>query len=389
MTTSSINVFSLFRELHQIPEYGDRLPLTKQMVCDALNAIGLAYTCFDGHDSIVADIVGAQPGRTIAYRADMDALRIQEETGLPYASTIDGYMHACGHDAHTAIALCAAKALHDRRDTLCGTIRFLFEAGEETSNGALHLLEENLLDGVDAVLGLHIGTLAGRDIPSGQFVILPGAVTAGKDAFSIEIEGVGGHGAYPHEAIDPIRIAANVITAIQSLVSMEVPSGNGAVITFGSIHGGKDNNSIPKTVTLNGTVRTQNEEIRAFISKRITEIVQAIPSAFGGVGRCTIKRGSNCAINNPALATQAADAIAATFGEKAVIRTMSKALMGSDDFARLAEIVPGVYFFLSTADKAKQTDIAHHNAKFRVDETMLTRGVEGVVAILTHCAANK
>ncbi len=389
MASKDIAVVSLFKKLHQIPEYGDRLPQTKALVCATLDAIGIRYTCFEGHDSIVADIVGSHPGPVVAYRADMDALRIQEETGLPYASTIDGYMHACGHDAHTAIALCAAKALFDNRDKLHGTIRFLFEAGEETSNGALHLLEENLLDGVDAVLGLHIGTLAGREIPSGQFVILPGAVTAGKDAFSIEIEGVGGHGAYPHEAIDPVRIAANVITAMQSVVSMEVPSGNGAVITFGSIHGGQDNNSIPKAVTLNGTVRTQSEEVRAFISRRITEIVETIPSAFGGVGRCTIKRGSNCAINDPALAAQAADAIAATFGEQAVIRSMSKALMGSDDFARLAEIVPGVYFFLSTADAAKQTDHAHHNAKFRVDEDMLQRGVDGIVAILTHCAAHE
>ncbi len=387
MTDKDIAVVSLFKRLHQIPEYGDCLPQTKALVCAVLDAIGIRYTCYEGHDSIIADIVGAHPGKVVAYRADMDALRIQEETGLPYASTIDGFMHACGHDAHTAIALCAAKNIYENRDNLHGTIRFLFEAGEETSNGALHLLDENAMDGVDAVLSLHIGTLAGREISSGQFVILPGAVTAGKDAFSIEIEGVGGHGAYPHEAIDPVRIAANVITAMQSIVSMEVPSGNGAVITFGSIHGGKDNNSIPKTVTLNGTVRTQSEAVRTFISKRITEIVETIPPAFGGSGRCTIKRGSNCAINHPALATLAADAIAATFGESAVIRSMSKALMGSDDFARLAEIAPGVYFFLSTADKEKQTDYPHHNAKFRVDETMLSRGVDGVVAILTKCTA--
>ncbi len=388
MYRNTDDVITLFRTLHQIPEYGDRLPNTKKLVCAVLDEIGVSYTCFEGHDSIVAEIAGAHPGKTVAYRADMDALRIQEETGLPYASRVDGFMHACGHDAHTAIALCAARALYERRAELHGTIRFLFEAGEETSNGALHLLEENLMDGVDAVFSLHIGTLAGREIPNGKFVILPGAVTAGKDAFSIEIEGVGGHGAYPHEAIDPVRIAAGVITAMQSVVSMEVPSGNGAVITFGSIHGGTDNNSIPKSVTLNGTVRTQSEEVRQYISRRIREIVEQIPPAFGGKGSCTIRRGSNCAINHPTLATLAADAIAAKLGEDAVIRSMPKALMGSDDFARLSEIAPGVYFFLSTANPDKHTDYPHHNAKFAVDEDMLGRGVEGVVAILTHSAAN-
>ncbi len=377
-------VTELYRELHKIPEYGDKLPKTKALVCAELDRIGIPYTCFEGHDSIVAEIVGASEGKTVAFRADMDALRIKEDTGLPYSSEHDGYMHACGHDAHTAIALCAAEKIYQNRGKLCGKVRFLFEAGEEIGVGALHLLEENALDGVDALFSLHVGTLAGRDIPSGTFVVLPTAVTAGKDSFSIEIRGMGGHGAYPCEAIDPIRISAQVITAMQSIVSMEIPSGQGAVITFGSIQGGKDNNSIPESVVLSGTVRTQSEDIRAYIKKRIQEIAEAIPKAFGAKGICTVKRGSSPVVNDSQLAELAADALAEKFGEERVIRAMPKALMGSDDFARLTQKVHGVYFFLSTSNKDKHTDCPNHNAKFMIDEQVLSDGVEGVISVISQ-----
>ncbi len=379
-----MHVIELYQELHKIPEYGDRLPRTKQLVCEVLDKIGVPYTCFGNHDSILVDIIGGKSGKTVAYRADMDALRIQEATGLPYASTIDGYMHGCGHDAHTAIALCAIEQLYAKKAHLQGTVRFLFEAGEETGQGALHLLEENALDGVDGVLSLHVGTLAGREVPSGTFVVLPTAVTAGKDVFSIEIRGKGGHGAYPSEAVDPIRIAGSLITAMQSIVSMEIPSGNGAVITFGSIQGGKDNNSIPDKVLLSGTVRTQTEETRRFITKRIQEIVETLPKAFGGEGICTVRRGSNPVVNDARLAEYVADRISAKLGEGRVIRSMSKALMGSDDFARLAERAKGVYFFLSTSNAEIGTDCPNHNHKFMVDESVLSLGVDAVVSILEN-----
>ncbi len=384
MENLKLDVINLYKEFHKIPEYGDRLPLTKKLVCDTLEKIGVTYTCFSGHDCVIAEIEGVLPGKTVGYRADMDALRIKEETNLDFASTREGFMHACGHDAHTAIALCAAERIFNDKKSLHGKIRFLFEAGEETSNGAIHLLEENALEDVDAVFGLHIGTLAGKEVDSGKFVVLSDAVTAGKDAFKIEITGKGGHGAYPYETIDPIRISAGVITAIQSIVSMEIPSGNGAVITFGSIAGGKDNNSVPEKVVLQGTVRTQDEEIRRYISKRINEIAESIPLAFGGKGVCEIKRGSNCVLNNRRLTEIVADTLAEKFGEDRVIRSMSKALMGSDDFARLSEKVPGVYFFLSSSNEKIHTDTAHHNQKFMIDESVLPDAVKGVVAILEN-----
>ncbi len=377
-------VTELYRAFHRIPEYGDRLPKTKALVCSVLDEIGIVCTTFEGHDSIIAEIVGEKDGKARGYRADMDALHVNEDTGLSFSSEHEGYMHACGHDAHMAIALCAAKIIYENRDKLQGKVRFVFEAGEETSNGALHLLEENALDGLDEIYSLHVGTLAGRDVRSGQFVLLSGVASAGKDSFNIEIRGVGGHGAYPSEAVDPIRVAANVIIAIQSIVSMEIPSGNGAVITFGSINGGRDNNSIPDVVTLNGTVRTQNEKIRTYIKKRIEEIVTTIPKAFGAEGVCNIKRGSNPVMNNEVLAKYAADCISVSLGENRVIRNMSKALMGSDDFARLSERVPGVYFFLSTSNKEKHTDYPNHNAKFMVDESVFDDAVSAVVSVLTN-----
>ncbi len=378
------NVAELYRELHKIPEYGDKLPRTKALVCNVLDNIGISYTCFEEHDSIIAEITGAKEGKTVAIRADMDGLHVHEDTGLPFSSEHEGYMHACGHDAHTAIALCAAGKVYENRENLSGKVRFLFEAGEETGVGALHLLEENALDGVDAVFGLHTGTLAGRDVPSGKLVVLPGAVTAGKDSFLIEIKGVGGHGAYPSEAVDPIRIAANVITAIQSIVSMEIASGKGAVITFGSINGGMDNNSIPESVTLSGTIRTQSEEVRQYIKKRIEDISETIPKAFGTSGLCAVKRGSNPVLNNKALAEFAVDCISEALGEDKVVRNISKALMGSDDFARLAEKVPGVYFFLSTSNADKHTDFPNHNPKFMIDEDTLAVGVDATVSIIMN-----
>ncbi len=381
------DVISLYREFHKIPEYGDKLPKTKALVCEILDEIGITYKTFPEHDSIIAEIVGAMPGKTVALRADMDALRIQENTGLDYASGNDGLMHACGHDAHTAIALCAAREIYKNKESLCGRVRFLFEAGEEIGVGALHLLEENALDGTDAVFALHVGTLTGKDVESGKFVILPGAVTAGKDIFSIEIRGVGGHGAYPSEAIDPIRIAAQVITAVQSIVSMEIPSSTGAVISFGSIRGGEDNNSIPESVILSGTVRTQNEEIRAFIKRRIEEISKTIPKAFSAHGECKIKRGSDPVFNDEGLSNLIADAVSEALGAKSVIRSMSKALMGSDDFARLAKKVPGVYFYLSTADHEKSTDRPNHNPNFKIDEDVLHLGVNAVTAVLTRATS--
>ncbi len=376
------DVRELYRDFHRIPEFGDRLPRTKARLLAELDRIGVEYVTFDGHDSVVVDVVGALPGKTAAYRADMDALHVTEATGLEYASEIEGSMHACGHDAHTAVAISALERLYENRAALHGRVRFLFEAGEELGIGARHLLDEHALDGVDAVFGLHVGTLAGREVPSGTFVVLPGAVSAAKDKFTVKIVGNGGHGAYPSEACDPIRVAAQVILAAQSVVSMEVPSGNAAVITFGSIHGGVDDNSIPGSVELSGTVRTQDRRVCELIRRRLVEIVETLPRAFGASGVCTIKEGSQTVMNDASLAKFAADTLAETLGAESVLTKLPKALMGSDDFSRLAARVPGVYFFLSTSDAEKQTAFPNHNPKFRIDESALERAVDGVYAIL-------
>lgn len=374
-------VCAAYRTLHEMPEYGDRLPCTKQFICEELDKLGIPYTFGKDNDGIVAQIEGVKPGNTIAFRADMDALHIQEATGLPYASKNPGLMHACGHDAHVAMLLGAAEILSRQRRELCGNVRLLFEAGEESSVGALHLIADGAMENVDAVFGLHIGTISGKEIPSGTFVVLPGPVSASKDSFTIEIQGLGGHGAFPSETVDPIRIAAHVITAVQSIVSMELPTGTGAVITFGSICGGKDNNSISDRVVLEGTTRTQNEDTRQYVGRRIREIMQTIPPAFGGSGNCDIRRGSNPVVNDPTLTQLAAEAIGKALGRDRVKTVLDKALMGSDDFARLTAFAPGVYFFLSSSNPALHTDQPHHSPWFAVDENVLYSGAEATAAI--------
>ncbi len=374
-------IISIRRELHKCPEIGDNLPKTREIVCKRLDELGIIYKLNSNDDGLIVDIKGRQAGKTLAFRADMDGLHITEDTNLEYASKIQGQMHGCGHDAHTAILLVVAEILNECKNELNGTVRLLFQSGEETGTGAKHMLEEGALDDVDAICSLHVGNLAGNDIKTGNLVVLGGAVSAGKDKFTITVRGKGTHSAFPEKGIDPILIAARIVNACEEISARELPAGTAAVLSFGSFESGIDHNTIPDTAILKGSIRVQDVNVRNFMGERLKCICENIASAFRAECDTEIKRGSSTVMNDENLSKLVAEAIAGVLGKESVTTKTSSALMGSDDFANYAEKIPAVYFFLHTNNAEKGITESNHNPKFDVDEDVLWKGVAAYCAI--------
>ena len=369
------------RELHQIPELGLILPETAAYVTKVLDELEIPYVKSQKDSSIVATIQGGKPGKTIALRADMDALPILEDTGVCYASKHEGYMHACGHDTHMAMLLGAAKVLKAHQAELQGTVRLLFQTAEELSRGAEIVVAEGGVDGVDAVFGTHIGTIIDKTIPSGTVIVTPGCCMASFDKFVVKVKGVGCHGSTPEKGIDPVNIAAHIILALQAINSREFSATCPTVLTIGSIHGGSQYNIIPNEVTFEGTIRCVEESVRQKMARRIGEISAATAAAFGGSVDYEMIWGAPPVINDPDMAALAADCAKAVVGEDKVITKVPAPNMGGEDFAYYLEKVPGAFMFLSSSNPEKHTDVAHHNPKFNVDEDVLWMGSAVFVAI--------
>lgn len=373
-------LISLRRELHRFPEIGGELTKTREIVCRELDRIGIPYTLNPDDDGLIAEIKGGKSGKTIAFRADMDALHVTEETGLDFSSELEGQMHGCGHDAHTAMLLVAAEVLFAHRDELCGSVRLLFQSGEETGTGAKKMLTLGAIDGVDAICALHVGNLAGNNIETGKIVVLEGPVSAGKDKFTITVNGKGTHSAFPEKGVDPILIAARIVNGCEEINARELPAGSAAVLSFGSLQAGIDHNSIPDKAVIKGSIRVQDVEMRDFIGKRLTEISKGIANAFRAECEVDIKRGSSTVMNEPSLARLVAKASQDVLGEDAVLTRINSSLMGSDDFANYADRIPGVYYFLCTNNPEKGIVESNHNPHFDVDEEVLWKGVASFVA---------
>ena len=374
-------IISMRRELHQCPEIGDNLPQTRAIVCKRLDELGITYKLNSNDDGLIADIKGDKDGKTLAFRADMDGLHITEDTNLEYASKIQGQMHGCGHDAHTAILLAAAEILNNCKNELNGTVRLLFQSGEETGTGAKHMLKEGALEGVDAICSLHVGNLAGNDIKTGNLVVLGGPVSAGKDKITITVRGKGTHSAFPEKGVDPILIAARIVNACEEISARELPAGTAAVLSFGSFQSGIDHNTIPDTAVLKGSIRVQDVNVRNFIGERLRCICENISNAFRAECDIEIKRGSSTVMNDESFSSLSAGAITRVLGKESVTVKTSSALMGSDDFANYAEKIPALYFFLHTNNSKKGITESNHNPKFDVDEEVLWKGVAAYCAI--------
>lgn len=370
------------RDLHQIPEVGTDLPKTQAMIAAELDKLGIAYRKNKGDSGIIGTIEGGKPGKTILLRADIDALPITEQTGLPFASKHQGCMHACGHDTHAAMLLGALRILNEHKDELSGNVKFVFQTGEEICKGARIAIQEGVMDGVDAVFGIHIGSILGPDVPAGTLIAVPGCCMASFDRFILKVHGIGCHGSTPEKGVDPITIASNIVLSLQEVIAREIAAPKAAVLTIGKIAGGFAYNVIPDEVLIEGTIRSFEDPIRQHLAKRIGEIAQGIASTFRGSCDYEMDWGAPPVVNDEAMAELAGVAAKKALGAEHVLTAQPAPNMGGEDFAYYLEKAPGAFMFLSSANHEKRTDVPHHNPKFDVDESVLHMGSAVFVSIV-------
>lgn len=358
-------------QLHQIPEVGLELPETRKFVCDELDRLNIPYVLNSQDSGIVATIQGSSAGKVIALRADMDALSMTEETGLPYSSKHSGAMHSCGHDAHTAMLLGTSRILLDNVEHIHGTVKLIFQTGEEIAKGAKIMIEEGALESpeVDAIFGLHIASIPNVDYPSGTLVLTPGCAMVSYDRFIIEVEGVGCHGAIPEKGVDPIVIGSNIVLALEEIIAREMPAQTPAVVTIGKFIAGDTFNVIPNTALLEGTIRAVKEETRQLIVRRIEEISQSIARAYRGKVDVRIDWGAPPVINDHEMIALAQKAGIKALGEDWVVVDPDLLNMGGEDFAYYLQKKPGAYMFIVT-----NSEFPQHNPKYNFEEELLWRG---------------
>ncbi|GGP36809.1 M20 metallopeptidase family protein [Saccharothrix coeruleofusca] len=367
---------ALRRLLHKHPEQGLRLPATQAAVLHALEGLPLEVTTGKSTSSVVAVLRGARPGPTVLLRGDMDALPLREETGLAYASEVEGSMHACGHDTHVAMLASAARLLCSRRDALSGQVVFMFQPGEEGHHGARYMLEEGLLGAagapVEKAFALHITST----LQSGVVVSRPGPAMASADTFKVTVTGRGGHGGMPHDAIDPVPPAAAMVGALQTMVARRVSVHHPAVVTVGHIKAGTTNNIIPETALLEGTIRTLSEETRQLVRRELKQVCQHVAAAHGCAARVEVVPGYPVTVNDEVVAPRVLEVTAAALGSRWVA-PMEDPLMGAEDFSYVLREVPGAIAFLGACPRGVELAKAEPNHSSRVlfDEAAMEHGV--------------
>ena len=358
------------RDIHRHPELGQKEFRTMEKICGYLDEMKIPYKKGIFKTGVAAEIKGENSNYTIALRADIDALPIIDRKKCDYASENEGVCHACGHDAHTAIALGTAGYFAKNKIVPPCNIRFLFQPAEETVGGAKPMIEEGVLENVDCVFGLHVDEY----LPTGQIGIKYGAMNASSDTLKINIYGKSCHGAYPSGGVDAILIASHVMIALQSIVSRNTDARESAVITIGTINGGTQGNIIADKVQLVGTLRTLDPQVRAMALKRIKETVENLPKTFGGEGEFIREEGYTSLINH----NKEVDIIREN-GEKLLgaenVYEKKTANMGVEDFAYFIENTPGAFFTLGVRNDEKGINSPAHNGLFDIDEDALTVGV--------------
>ncbi|GKU25610.1 amidohydrolase [Clostridium folliculivorans] len=373
----SINdeLISLRRDFHENPELDFEVFRTSNKVKEFLDKEGIPYKSYAGTGVcgiIEGTAIGAEEGKTIALRGDMDALPIQDKKSCEYSSKVPGKMHACGHDAHTTILLGAAKLLNKNKHLLKGKVKLLFEPAEETTGGSRVMIAEGVLEDpkVDAVLGLHVT----EDLEAGNIMIKNGVVNAASNPFTIKIKGKGGHGAAPNNAVDPVVIAAQVVLALQTIVSREITPFNPAVLTIGSIQGGTAQNIIPDEVELKGIIRTMSSEDRENTKVRLEEIVKGICTAMRGSYEIDIEESYPCLYNDDDMVELVRTSAKEAIGEENV-QLQQLPRMWVESFAYFANERPAAFFMLGAGNVEKGITAPIHNAKFDIDEQCLSVGV--------------
>lgn len=372
--------------IHALPELSFQEFETAAYVAEQLKRLGIPYEEGVAGTGIVARIEGAQPdARCLAIRAELDALPITELNEVPYKSKRDGIMHACGHDVHTAILLGVAELMQEFRNEFKGTLKLIFQPGEEMHPGGGSLMmEAGVLEDpkVDAILALHVYP----HLPSGTVGFRSGQYMASTDEIHIRIKGKGGHAALPHQTIDPIAIAAETIVALQQVISRRSNPISPSVLSFGRIAGGTVNNVIPDEVEIAGTLRTMDEQWRGDAHKLIRNVTHNISEAFGAVATIDIPRGYPSLFNHPSL-TRKIEGFAQDYLGKDKVKELSLR-MTADDFAFYSQAIPGCYFRLGTNNNNTRYTASVHNAHFDIDEQALETGV-GVMAYAAFSYLNE
>jgi amidohydrolase len=364
----------LRRRIHTQPEIGLDLPRTQEAILEALDGLGLQLTTGTGTTSVVGVLDGGRPGPTTLLRADMDALPVGEDTGLPFASAVDGAMHACGHDSHVAMLVGAARVLALRGADVAGRVVFMFQPGEEGHGGAEVMLSEGLLSQygpIDRAFALHIIPT----LPSGSIFTRAGALMASADSFEVVITGQGGHASMPHDAVDPIPVACEIVTALQSMVTRRVPAFDPAVVTVSRISGGTTNNVIPESVVLEGTVRAVSDATRSLVLDRLRHVTEHVAAAHLCSARLTTGSVRFPVLFNDAAAALRTRQVAAALvgGDHSV--EMASPIMGAEDWAYVLQQVPGSLAFLGAAPPGVDRPAPNHSNRMLIDESAMAVGI--------------
>lgn len=368
------DVIRLRRRIHRHPEVGLTLPHTQAAVIEALGDLNLQISTGTELSSVVAVLEGQSPGRTVLLRADMDALKIPEATGLDYASELDGAMHACGHDAHTAMLVGAAQLLAKHRDHIAGRVIFAFQPGEEGYAGARLMIDEGLLDrygAPDAAFAIHITPRQ----PSGAIFSRPGPAMAGAGTFKIVIKGCAGHPAEPHHAVDPIPIASEVVLALQTYITRRVKAFEPAVLTVTAIQAGSHEvGAIPETATMTGTIRAVSEETRIRLFTAVREVAVNIAAAHDAEAEVRIDAGYPPVVNNPGVVEMVGEVSRSLLG-KDHFQLLPTPIMPSEDFSYILQRVPGAMAFLGARPEGQATVADVHSPHMILNEDAMSVGV--------------
>jgi hippurate hydrolase len=368
------DLVKLRRRLHENPELGLVLPDTQKAVLEALAPLGLETATGGRTSAVVATLRGdaAQPGPTLLLRADMDALPMPEQSGVPFASRHENRMHACGHDAHVAMLTGAAALLARRRETLPGTVKLLFQPGEEGYGGARILIEEGLLEtapAIDAAFAIHVDST----LPPGRVALRPGPIMASADVLSIDLTGRGGHASMPHLAGDPIPAAAEIVLALQSFVTRRIDVFDPVVITVTRLQAGTANNVIPATANLLGTIRSTSERARAAAHEGVRRVAAGVAAAHGIEAKVHVVPGYPVTVNDAGFAGFARAVGEELLGESALI-AMPAPVMGAEDFSYVLQRVPGALVFLGVRPPGERAEPLHSN-RMTIDEDAMAQGV--------------
>ena len=376
-------------DIHQNPELGNREFKTSEKIASHLKSLGIEVQTGVAHTGVVGLLKGDMPGKVVALRADIDALPVTERNDLPFKSTVTseflgekvGVMHACGHDTHTAILMGVAEVLVNNKDKIKGTVKFVFQPAEEgpppgEEGGALLMVKEGVMEGVDAIFGLHINS----QTPVGTIRYKSGGTMAAAQSFTINVKGKQSHGSQPWSGVDPILISAKIIDGLQTIISRETKlTEEAAVITVGKIKSGVRFNIIPESAEMIGTIRTLDYDMKTKLNTRMVEMVETIAKAYGGTATCEIKDATDITYNDPTLVSAMLPTLERVAGADNVV--IQKAITGAEDFSYFQREAPGFFFFLGGMTPGNTESFPHHTPDFKIDDAGMQLGVKAMTEL--------